>query len=660
MPERPVTFAEAEVVLAQALPGYESRPQQQAFAEAVENALATRRHLIAEAGCGTGKSLGYAIPAILHGERVIISTATKALQEQLADKDMPFLAEHLGVPFSFTVLKGRANYFCTAKALEVMPDEVPAISRLLAEAAQDGFDGERSSFTVEVTDAEWRRVCSEGEDCRDYDCKSRGDCFAELARQRAKDAQVVIVNHALFVTDLVVRQMTGGVVSMLDEYDVVVFDEAHELEEYAASNLGGSFGEGTVRSLLSEVRNFLRRDLQDQAEDVEEEGRKLQVAMSALWEVLQPGRIREANLVQAQEQYEGFIQALYRYANVVSEIDIEGVSPAEVERVSKKKRRLVRRARSAAQKFADVVLAPFIPSPGDPPAMVRWVEEEKRFVKGGRGRQEVQKFIRYSPIDVSEILRPLLFEASTAILVSATLLVEGKADYIAGRLGVDEYDVIDVGTPFDYATQSVLYVPEDLPSPEAKTRAQWEAMSVHRMGELVKASDGRALLLFTSTKQMRSAYDTLADRLPYTCLMQGQAANKVLAERFKEDTHSVLFATRSFFTGVDFQGETLSLLVIDKLPFPVPTEPLFEARTEAIEAQGGDAFRDYTIPFMALILKQGHGRLIRHRGDTGVVAILDPRLKSKGYGRIIVRSLPPSREVRKLEDVESFFGVVAA
>jgi ATP-dependent DNA helicase DinG len=657
------TFADAEAVLATALPGYESRPPQQALAQAVEalfanpdnfilrpedptggGTLPPPKHLFAQAGTGTGKSLGYAIPALLSRKRVIISVTTKALQDQLAGKDFPFLEANLGVTFSWCLLKGRSNYFCTNKAEGAEEADVPRLAEALRVAMEGGedFDGTRESFVLKGLEFEhgaWAKICAESEECSANNCKTSGGCYAERARDIARSSDVVIVNHALFFTDLMVKQYGFG--GMLDEYDVVIFDEAHEVEEIAANTLGSQFTEGTIRALTAQARNFARRYGDDGDEPFTGLIGALLGDTQVLFEALEPGRLRAVHVNDNADQFGRVFDHLERLRTTLLDTGLDHTP--DYPKAKKTKDRLVRMATSARDRFVSIITA-------DWDGTVRWIEAETN--KNG----ETRKVLKTAPVDVAPILREQLFRRTPAVLCSATLAVGGDFAYMAGRLGVDTYDHLDVGTPFDYPKQARLYIPTHLPEPKGGNTAAWEAQATEEMIDLIKAAEGRSLVLFTSTKHMRAAYDAVSRRVPYPVRMQGEqgSTTKALAEWFHATTEGVLFGTKSFFTGVDFQGETCTAVIIAKMPFPVPSEPMTEARCEAIERAGGDSFKDYTIPVMSLVLQQAIGRLIRHRDDNGIAAILDPRILSKGYGKRILRDLPPMPLVKSMDEVTGY------
>ena len=676
--ELPQTFADAEVTLARSLPGYESRPQQQALAREVELAMETKTHLLGQAGCGTGKSFGYLIPLILRavntGERGVASTATKALQDQVANGDLPFLQEHLGVPFTFALLKGRSNYICLSRmedpevVTEVqigryaqrITDHEQAVRDFDGEGDYPEFLGERDDFGFEIADPEWRKLTVSSEECPGKkECPYGDRCYAEKAKKKALESDIVVVNHALYFTDMVVKAVSNGRSNMIGDHATVVFDEGHEIEEYASGIFGSQFTEAGVRKLTGDLKRFASRYYGGH-DELESAANRVNDGMRLLWDafaaLLNPEdakkattiRISPAHLEGAEEEFVEMALSLTDLAHLMEGIDPEQVPPALQNDCRAAKKRLLTRAVNMSVRFTDLVAAPF-------EEMVRWIEEDET----NRGEKRV--IIRTAPVNVATVLRPMLFSVAegkpqvTAIVLSATLMVDGRFDYIAGRLGCDDHLSIDVGTPFDFQTQSLLFVPRNLPVPAGDTQQSWSSASISMTSRLVEASDGRALLLFSSRRQMEKSYEILSETLGYNCMKQGQRANKLLAGEFAEDIHSVLFATRSFFTGVDFQGDACSLVVMDKLPFPVPTEPLFQARSEAVEKTGGDSFMDLTVPVMSLVLQQGHGRLIRHRNDRGVVAILDPRLVTKGYGGVIVRSLPDSPLTSRIEDVEQFF-----
>lgn len=671
-------FESAQDALAASLPGYERRAPQGVLAHAIEDHLARMApndHLLGEAGTGTGKSLGYLIPAILSGKRVIISTATKALQDQIASKDLPFLKDHLGVPFTFAVLKGKSNYYCHVAGEKTALDNPPLlqiVNRTLdAQKDNETFLAEHDDFDG-IEQRDWRTLTTSADDCPGRrKCPFGETCFSERAKAFAKDAQVVVVNHALLLTHLRIAEKTNGKVRILGDFDAVIFDEAHEIEEYATSAWQIDLRERGLINFASDVRSFAFKVGTDNptVDRLSKLDGPITAAVQALWAALPEGRLLKSDVAEMGEPIINLYEQLVDCYSLLKEVDLSKVAAEDQKSRKGNHEKLIRRCDNLIEAISGLIARP-----EEFDQRVRWVDTE---TFGRRG--VTNKVLHSAPIDVAPILRRNLFEQNrpcmscdgiegcktcnftrhepnyTCLLVSATLSVANKFDYIAGRLGVDSYDGIDVGTPFDYPVQSRLYVPTHLPEPTQANKAAWSSMAINEMKTLLKASNGRALLLFTSVSQMRAAYDAISPGADHRCLMQGQGANKDLAATFMEDVHSILFATKSFFTGVDFQGEACSLVVIDKLVFDVPTDPIFAARCEAVDRAGGKSFFDYSIPKMALTLKQGFGRLIRHRNDSGVVAILDPRVETKGYGKTVLASLPNCPVIHTMDDVTQFF-----
>lgn len=661
------TFADAETVLAEALPGYEPRQPQQTLAEGVERLLSKPEHFtlydgpeeeypdwvrpdlvhfLGQAGTGVGKSLGYLIPALLSGRRVVVSVTTKALQGQLANKDMPFLREHLGIDFSWTVLKGRSNYLCVNRMALVTQSDVADLPEIVELMKDPDFDGNSETIAKalghEVPYPAWNLICSDSEECSDNGCDP-GNCYAERARKKARDSQVVIANHALFFTDLLVK--SWGRPGMLGEYDAVVFDEAHEMEEVAGSTLGGQVTEGSFSSLMAQIRRWAREHADQEDEDLGAPLSALAAATQTAFEALEEGRLTEGRIMDVAAELVSLHGALEDVRAALYETTIEHAK--DHDRAYKRKRSLLRQTVSLNDRMEQIMV-------GLQSEYVRWVEVERT------RRGETRKVIKVAPILVAPFLFRWLFSKTPCVLVSATLAVKQSFSHIASRLGIGPaYEGLDVGTPFDYPTQGRLYVPAHIPEPKGADQAEWQAMATNEISRLLKASNGRALVLFTSVAHMRQSAQALKvmnGDLDFR--MQYEAPTPELTEWLKghnpEAKGRVLLATKSFFTGVDIPGEALSLVIVTKMPFPRPDEPLTQARCEAIEAAGGNAFSDYTIPVMSLVLQQATGRLIRHRNDKGVVAILDPRMLSKGYGKRILSDLPPMGRTYDITEVEAF------
>jgi ATP-dependent DNA helicase DinG len=618
----------AEVALAlarmrAALPAGEERPGQLAMAEAVARALAGGRHLVVQAGTGTGKSLGYLIPALLSGRRVVVATATKALQDQLAGKDLPLLARHLGVPVSFAVLKGRSNYLCRQRASELAGegDEQLALEDLhdsagelakevvrLVEWSRTSTTGDRADLPFEPRPFAWSAVSVTSTDCPGAPkCPSGETCFAEAARRRAEEAQVVVVNTHLYGAHLA----GGG--HVLPEHDVVVFDEAHALEDVAADSLGLELGAGRVRALARSARSLVGDDDSGAVEDLESAARRLEEASSA-W------RDRRLPLDLGEELGAAVTLTAERVVRVT----------AAVRKTDGDKARKARALQAAGHLAGDLQLARSAPE-----GHVAWVES--------RGGSPV---LRMVPVDVGALLAEHLWGDVTAVLTSATI-----PPLLPDRLGIgaSACDQLDVGSPFPYQDHALLYCAAHLPDPR---HPDHQAALHDELEALVRAAGGRTLALFTSWRAMHAAADALRPRLPWTVLAQGDLPKPALVEAFASDEQSCLFATMGYWQGIDVPGPSLSMVTIDRIPFPRPDEPLLQARRERA---GRAAFSVIDLPRAATLLAQGAGRLIRTATDRGVVAVLDPRLATAGYRWDLVRALPPMRRTRERADVEAFF-----
>lgn len=680
------TFADAQRRLAETLPGYEERAEQAVLAEAIERFIADHAefdpddpeqgpptHLLGQAGTGTGKALGYAIPAVLSGKRVIISVTTKNLQGQLSNKDLPFLEENLGVPFTWSVLKGRAAYLCLTQA--VAGSDVPLVlPSILAYAKENpDWDGSREDLPIHVSGSEWSRICSEADACRESGCKSRaasGDdsCYAERARRKALASSIVVVNHALLCTDLSIRAEAGArFAGMLGAYDLIVLDEAHEFEKIAGETIGTQLREGTFRSLANETRSWVRRyqDDEDVVEAVERAGGLVTAAAAELFDAtptrghpdglgLPVGRVRLATLEENLDMISKLSAALRQLHAAWRTTTLETVATEDYYRAKNRHGYLSGRVVSTTKRYEALFL--------EDPDLVRWVSTEP-------ARSGKVKVINTCPVSLAPFLAQHLFARTPVALVSATLATGGRFDYVTGRLGIDEHRSLDVGTPFDYATQSRLYIAGDLPLPPGGgTRRdgslwpeaeEWEAAVVAEIEDLVRASRGRALVLFSNLKQMQRAATVLRRTITQPLLVQGDLENKVLGDRFKAEADSVLLGSNSFGTGFDVQGEALSLLVVTKLAFPMPKEPLVEARCERIDRDHGDgaSFGKYSLPIASLTLQQWTGRLIRSKQDRGLVAILDSRMAKKGYRHQLIRDMPSMTRVDRDAALEYLAGI---
>jgi ATP-dependent DNA helicase DinG len=653
--------------IATALPGFEAREGQVQMAAAVASVFETGGVLLAEAGTGTGKTLAYLVPAILSGQRVLVSTGTKNLQEQIFFKDIPLLRDTLGVKFSATYMKGRNNYLCLHRFDEFREtgihshDETHYV-RLLDEWRRTTDTGDRAEVEDLPEDLPfWNSISASAENCIGADCPQYHDCYVTKMRQRAAEADVVVVNHHLLCADAAVRQSSFGEVIPACHYAIV--DEAHQLEDVATQYFGIAVSNYRLDDLARDADKAVSTRLisdADREHEIRQDVERLRDRSRNFFGALQmlrfpshdgfgatspgaggfgPGgpsagssrggesriRVRAPQLARVAD--EGFALA---GALEALESDL-ALAPDASEDVLA----LARRASEVRVQVNFLLRA-------DDPTYVYYLEAR------GRGT-----FLRAAPIDVSEIVRELLLDRMTAtVLTSATLAVDNSFEYVKGRLGIRSAQEVRLASEFDYATQAVLYLPPRMPDPRSR---EFGPAAAREVVEIVRRTRGRAFVLFTSYATLREVQAVAAGELPYPILVQGEAPRSALLREFKATPNAVLLATSSFWQGVDVVGEALSCVIIDKIPFASPGDPITAARIEAINAEGGSAFAEYQIPLAILTLQQGLGRLIRHRQDRGVLAILDPRLRTMGYGRRMLASLPAAPVTHRLTDIENFF-----
>ncbi|HXG56752.1 MAG TPA: ATP-dependent DNA helicase [Vicinamibacterales bacterium] len=630
--------------ISSALPEFEARGGQLQMAAAVADVFADGGILLAEAGTGTGKTLAYLVPAILSRERVLISTGTKNLQEQIFFKDLPVLRESLGINFTATYMKGRGNYLCLHRfdAFRDSPafrtqDETHYI-RLIDEWRAGTETGDRAELEDLPEDLGfWSDIAATAENCIGADCPQYGECHVTQMRQRAAESDVVIVNHHLLCADAAVRQSSFG--EVIPRCDHAIVDEAHQLEDVATQYFGISVSNYRIDDLTRDVSRAissrmiadadhadeLRRDVDRVADRAREFFSALQLVPARAGGGESRMRIRSAQLNSLADEglgLDGALQALESDIALARDVSEDVVA-------------LGRRAAELRDNIGFLLRA-------DDPGYVYYLEVR------GRGT-----FLRAAPIDVSDIISELLLDRMKAIvLTSATLAVDGSFDYVKGRLGIGRAEELCLASEFDYRRQAILYLPPRMPDPRSREFGQAAAREVV---EIVRRSRGRAFVLFTSYANLREVQAIASSEIDYPIFVQGEAPRSSLLRSFRATPNAVLLATSSFWQGVDVAGEALSCVVIDKIPFASPGDPITAARIEAINAEGGSAFADYQIPLAILALQQGLGRLIRHRQDRGVLAILDPRLRTMGYGRRVLASLPPAPVTHRLDDIDRFF-----
>ena len=618
--------------------GYEHRVAQLEMAEMVHDAFQTRHHAIVEAGTGTGKTLAYLLPAICSGRRVVISTATKSLQEQLYQKDIPFLKKHFAPNLKVAVMKGRANFLCRSK-LHQMADspmlkgmeELDAF-RQMREWAKLTETGDRAELTFLPDDSDlWARLDARRDTCTGQKCSDFDDCFVTAMHGRAREADLIIVNHHLFFADLALKHDDFG--SILPEYSAVVFDEAHEVEDVASDYFGRQISNYRFEELARDADQTLRI-LKLGSPALLRRTQRLRERSRTFFESFPPrdGRFpfsraeRGAFIEQHHEAYTGLADAL---KSLETEFAALTQKPEELTRLG-------RRSFELRQELAFL-----------------FESNERNFVYWYERRNK-GLFLAATPIDVSQILRERLFEQfDTVVLTSATLTVANRFDYIRQRMGLDNAKERTLPPEFHYGEQALFYLPQRMPDVRD---AGFAARAADEILRLLELSEGRAFCLFTSYAQMKDLYERVSARSPYPLMLQGTAPRSALLERFKITPNAVLFATASFWQGVDVPGEQLSCVIVDRLPFAVPSDPIVAARVNALNEEGRNAFAEYQVPQAVLALKQGFGRLIRAKTDRGVLSLLDNRIQRMAYGKIFMESLPKYATTSELNDVERFLG----
>ena len=639
----PASLTMAEIfgpggLLERAHPTYEFRRAQLEMAEAVDAAFREKRHLVVEAGTGTGKTLAYLIPAIRSGMRVVISTATKSLQEQLFEKDIPFLRKHFAPELKVAVMKGRNNFLCRQKLyqMEGQPvlkgfDEIDWFAQIQNwERLTETGDRAELNFLPDTSEL-WQRMDARRDTCTGQKCDQFARCFLTLMRQRALEADIVIVNHHLFFADLALKQDDFG--GILPEYHTVIFDEAHEIEDTASDYFGRQVSNYRFEELARDCEHALRLKgvalpaLVKRCTQVKEKAR-------AFFDCFPPREGRypfpAAERINFAENNAEAFDAL-----VAATKRLE----AELAAVTGKPEELIAVARRAAELRGELQFLLDTKEPN----YVYWFERRGKGV-----------FLAATPIDLSGILREHLFsQFETVVLTSATLAVGGSFEFLKQRLGVDAPKETILPHEYDFAKQALLYIPKQMPD----VRDQRFAVEAGALtAQLLEISQGRAFCLFTSYAQMNDVCERVRKLVDYPILVQGTAPRTALLDKFRATPNAVLFATATFWQGVDVPGEQLSCVIVDKLPFAVPSDPVVAARVKSLQEAGRDAFNEYQVPEAVLALKQGFGRLIRSKTDRGILAILDNRIHRMRYGRTFIDSLPKYSLTHELGDLKEFMG----
>lgn len=628
------SFFSSDGALASILEGYQPREAQTEMAEAIAHAIDSNQNLITEAGTGTGKTFAYLVPAILSGKKVIISTGTKNLQDQLFNKDLPIIRKAVRTPFIAALLKGRSNYVCRYRlnnALESSfgfgKEEAAALAKIKTWSQRTKVGDIAEMTQLSESDPVWYLATSTVENCLGQDCPDYAECFLMKARKKAQESDLLVVNHHLLCADWSIRE--NGFGELLPSAEVVIIDEAHQLADTASNFLGNHVGGKQLIDLAKDSLIEYHKDttdlpeLRNACEDLEHEVKDLRLAFGIElkrgdWKEITHNSKIQTGLSAVKEQLQ----------RLCSQLKLASVKTKELEQCST-------RAEELSFQLQDIL-------ENNSGKWIRWYETHRKTFTLSR-----------TPLDIAKEFNAFMQQhKATWIFTSATLSVADKFDHFAKNLGIGEIQSEQWGSPFDYANQSLFYHPKGLPKPDD---ANFIPSIVEFVIPVIEASQGRAFFLFTSHRALKQAAELLEHRIKFPILIQGSKPKAQLLEQFKHKGNAVLLGTASFWEGVDVRGEALSCVIIDKLPFASPGDPVLKARLDAIAENGGNPFFEYQIPAAVIALRQGIGRLIRDETDRGVLMVCDPRLLKRSYGQIFLDSVPSMTRTRDIADVKAFF-----
>jgi ATP-dependent DNA helicase DinG len=627
-------FFSGDGALSKVIPGYQPRSAQLEMAEAIAGAIKQKRHLIAEAGTGTGKTFAYLVPAILSGKKVIISTGTKNLQDQLFNKDLPVIRKAMKTPFIAALLKGRSNYLCTYRlqnaltsTLGFSKEDAVALAKIKTWSKRTKAGDISEMADVAESNPVWYQATSTLDNCLGQDCPDYADCFLFKARKKAQEADILVVNHHLLCADWSLRD--GGFGELLPNAEVVIIDEAHQLADTASNFLGVSLGAKQLSDLAQDALMEYFKDATDipalrtACEDLEHEVKDLRLAFGielkrGEWQDIENSPKISGGIKVVKEQLQRLTDQLKRAS----------VKTKALESCFKRAEELVQRLNLILDDRSG--------------KWIRWYETHRKTFT-----------LSLTPLDIAAEFRGFMQQHQAAwIFTSATLSVANKFDYFANNLGLAHAASESWGSPFDYPNQSLFYHPKGLPQP---TDPNFIPLIVDFALPVLQASKGRAFFLFTSHRALNQAAELLEKKISYPLLIQGSRPKALLLEQFKEAGNAILLGTSSFWEGVDVRGDALSCVIIDKLPFASPGDPVLKARLEAMTQQGKNPFFEFQLPTAVIALRQGMGRLIRDVTDRGVLMVCDPRLLKRSYGQLFLDSVPPMKRTRDIADVQAFF-----